>query len=173
MATAAPSRSKCSRATPGTPKPCRPRSRSSASGLRCAGGRWSAIATRPLGGQARIALRVGKVLGRRKVGKHFTLEITDTRFRAARDEAAIAQEAALDGIYVIRTSVDADRPPTAEAVRSYKRLAAVERAFRSLKTVDLKVRPIHHRKADRVRAHVFLCMLAYYVEWHMRSALAP
>ncbi|MGH7630961.1 MAG: IS1634 family transposase, partial [Gemmatimonadales bacterium] len=130
-------------------------------------------AKRPLRGQAHIALRVGKVLGRRKVGKHFTLEITDTRFRAARDEAAIAREAALDGIYVLRTSVAADRLPMAEAVRSYKRLAAIERAFRSLKTVDLKVRPIHHRKADRVRAHVFLCMLAYYVEWHMRRALAP
>jgi len=130
-------------------------------------------ATRPLRGQTRIALRVGKVLGRRKMGKHFTLEITDTSFRAARNEAAIAREAALDGVYVLRTSVAADRLPTAEAVRSYKRLAAIERAFRSLKTVDLKVRPIHHRKADRVRAHVFLCMLAYYVEWHMRRALAP
>jgi len=133
----------------------------------------TARAKRPLRGQARIALRVGKVLGRRKVGKHFTLEITDTSFRAARDEAAIAQEAALDGIYVLRTSVAAERLPTAEAVRSYKRLAAVERAFRSLKTVDLHVRPIHHRTADRVRAHVFLCLLAYYVEWHMRRALAP
>jgi hypothetical protein len=130
-------------------------------------------AKRPLRGQARIALRVGKVLGRRKVGKHFTLEITDTTFGATRNEVAIAQEAALDGIYVIRTSVTADRFPTIEAVRSYKRLATIERAFRSLKTVDLKVRPIHHRKADRVRAHVFLCMLAYYVEWHMRRALAP
>jgi len=133
----------------------------------------TARAKRPLRGQARIGLRVGKVLGRCKVGKHFTLEITDTSFRAARDEAAIAQEAALDGIYVLRTSVAAERLPTAEAVRSYKRLAAVERAFRSLKTVDLNVRPIHHRKADRVRAHVFLCMLAYYVEWHMRRVLAP
>jgi len=133
----------------------------------------TARAKRPLRGQARIALRVGKVLGRRKVGKHFTLEITDTSFRAARNEAAIAQEAALDGIYVLRTSVAANRLPTAEAVRSYKRLAVIERAFRSLKTVDLKVRPIHHRKADRVRAHVFLCMLAYYVEWHMRRAWAP
>src|SRR5438445_1341543 len=133
----------------------------------------TARAKRPLRGQARIARRVGKVLGRRKVGKHFRLEITDVSFRAARDEAAIAGEAALDGVYVLRTSVAADRLPTAEAVRSYKRLAAIERAFRSLKTVDLKVRPIHHRKADRVRAHVFLCMLAYYVEWHMRRALAP
>ena len=130
-------------------------------------------ARRPLRGQTRIALRVGKVLGRRKVGKHFTLEITDTSIRATRDEAAIAREAALDGIYVIRTSVDAARLPTAEAVHSYKRLAHIERVFRSLKTVDLKVRPIHHRTADRVRAHVFLCMLAYYVEWHMRRALAP
>jgi Transposase DDE domain len=130
-------------------------------------------ARRPLRGQARIALRVGKVLGRRQVGKHFTLEITDTRLRAARDAAAIAREAALDGVYVLRTSLAADQLPTAEAVRSYKRLAAIERAFRSLKTVDLKVRPIHHRKADRVRAHVFLCMLAYSVEWHMRRAWAP
>ena len=133
----------------------------------------TARARRPLHGQARLALRVGAVLGRRKMGKHFTLEITDTSFRAARDDAAIAREAALDGIYVLRTSVAAERLPTAEAVRSYKRLAAVERAFRSLKTVDLKVRPIHHRTADRVRAHVFLCLLAYYVEWHMRRAWAP
>jgi hypothetical protein len=133
----------------------------------------TARAKRPLRGQARIALRVGTVLGRRKVGKHFTLEITDTSFRAARDAAAIAREAALDGIYVLRTSVAAERLPPTAVVRSYKRLAAVERAFRSLKTVDLKVRPIHHRKADRVRAHVFLCMLAYYVEWHMRRAWAP
>src|SRR3989304_4800220 len=93
--------------------------------------------------------------------------------RQMRTATAIAQEAALDGIYVIRTSVAADRFPTIEAVRSYKRLAVIERAFRSLKTVDLKVRPIHHRKADRVRAHVFLCMLAYYVAWHMRRAVAP
>src|SRR6516165_5051159 len=130
-------------------------------------------ARRPLHGQARIALRVGKVLGRRKVGKHFTLAITDTRLSVSRDAAAIAREAALDGVYVLRTSVDAARLPTAEAVRSYKRLAQIERAFRSLKTVDLKVRPIHHRTADRVRAHVLLCLLAYYVEWHMRRALAP
>ncbi len=83
---------------------------------------------------------------------------------------AIAAEAALDGIYIIRTSVDAQRMDAPECVRSYKALANVERAFRSLKTVDLKVRPIHHRTADRVRAHIFLCMLAYYVEWHMREA---
>jgi len=97
----------------------------------------------------------------------------NTSFRAVRDEAAIAQEAALDGIYVLRTSVAAARLPTAEVVRSYKRLATIERAFRSLKTVDLHVRPIYHRAPDRVRAHVFLCMLAYYVEWHLRRALAP
>jgi len=130
-------------------------------------------ARRPLRGQARIALQVGQVLGRRQVGKHFTLAITETSLRATRDEATIAREAARDGVYVLRTSVDAARLPTTEAVRRYKRLAQIERAFRSLKTVDLKVRPIHHRTADRVRAHVFLCLLAYYVEWHLRRTLAP
>ena len=130
-------------------------------------------AKRPLRGTAKIGVRIGKVLGRYKVGKHFVLDISDTSFQYQRAETAIAREAALDGIYVIRTSVDATRLAATEAVRSYKRLAGVERAFRSLKTVDLKVRPIHHRKPDRVRAHVFLCMLAYYVEWHMRQALKP
>jgi hypothetical protein len=130
-------------------------------------------AKRPLRGPAPIGLRVGKVLGRYKVGKHFTIEITDRTFRYQRDEAAIAAETALDGLYVIRTNVPAGRLLAPETVRSYKRLAEVERAFRSLKTVDLHVRPIHHRKADRVRAHVFLCLLAYYVEWHMRQALKP
>jgi transposase len=128
---------------------------------------------RSLKGKDRIGLRVGKVLGRFKVGKHFRLHISDDAFRFERDEKAIAREAALDGIYVIRTSVDAKRMSAEEAVRSYKRLSAVERAFRSMKTVDLKVRPIHHRKSERVKAHVFLCMLAYYVEWHMRGALRP
>jgi hypothetical protein len=130
-------------------------------------------AKRPLRGPAPIGLRVGKVLGRYKVGKHFTIEITDRTFRYQRDEAAIAAETALDGLYVIRTNVPAGRLLAPETVRSYKRLAEVERAFRSLKTVDLHVRPIHHRKAERVRAHVFLCLLAYYVEWHMRQALKP
>lgn len=130
-------------------------------------------AKRPLRGQAPIALRVGKVLGRFKMAKHFTLTITDDGFRYQRDEAAIAAEAALDGIYVVRTSVGAERLTAEEAVRSYKRLANVERAFRSLKTVDLHIRPIHHHKPERVRAHVLLCMLSYYVEWHMRRALAP
>jgi Transposase DDE domain len=127
----------------------------------------------PLKGKDRIGLRVGKVLGRFKVGKHFRLHISDNAFRFERDEKSISREAALDGIYVIRTSVDAKRMSAEEAVRSYKRLSAVERAFRSMKTVDLKVRPIHHRKSERVKAHVFLCMLAYYVEWHMRRALRP
>ena len=128
---------------------------------------------RPLRGAAAIGLRVGKVLGRYKVGKHFTIAITDRALRYQRDEAAIAAEAALDGLYVIRTNVPADGWPAAETVRAYKRLAEVERTFRSLKTVDLHVRPIHHRTAARVRAHVFLCLLAYYVEWHMRQALKP
>lgn len=130
-------------------------------------------AKRPLRGPAAIGLRVGKVLGRYKVGKHFTIAITDRALGYQRDETAIATEAALDGLYVIRTNVPADGWPAPETVRAYKRLAEVERTFRSLKTVDLHVRPIHHRTADRVRAHVFLCVLAYYVEWHMRQALKP
>lgn len=128
---------------------------------------------RPLRGQDRIGVRVGKVLGRFKMGKHFKLTIKGNSFRWERDEPAIAAEAALDGIYVVRTSVPDDKLPTADVVRSYKSLSHVERAFRSLKTVDLHIRPIHHRKEERVRSHVFLCMLAYYVEWHMRRALAP
>lgn len=127
----------------------------------------------PLRGKDKIGLRVGKVSGQFKMGKHFKIEITESSFRFERDQQRIDSEAALDGIYVIRTSLQQDQMGTEDAVRSYKRLATVERAFRSLKTVDLKVRPIYHRKADRVRAHVLLCMLAYYVEWHMRAALAP
>jgi hypothetical protein len=130
-------------------------------------------ARNPLRGQARIALRVGAVMGRYKMRKHFRLTIEETGFSFSRDEQSIAREAALDGIYVVRTSVPAAALDAAEAVRSYKRLAEVEQAFRSLKSVDLKVRPIHHRLEERVRAHVLLCMLAYYVEWHMREALAP
>ena len=118
-------------------------------------------------------MRVGKLLGRFKVGKHFVLSVTAESFRYTRDEARIAEEAALDGIYVLRTSVATDRLSAPEVVRSYKQLASVERAFRSLKTVDLKLRPIYHHKENRVRAHVLLCMLAYYLEWHMRLALAP
>jgi hypothetical protein len=128
---------------------------------------------RRLTGQAKIALRVGKVLNRFKMGKHFRVEITDEAMQYARDPGSLTAEAALDGLYVLRTSVPLSTLTTASTVQAYKRLATVERAFRSLKTVDLHVRPIGHRLAERVRAHVFLCMLAYYVEWHMRQALAP
>ena len=128
---------------------------------------------RPLTGQDKIALRVGKVIGRYKMAKHFDLEITDSSFRYRRKPDSIAAEAALDGLYVVRTSLPASALDATETVRAYKSLSAVERAFRSLKTVDLKVRPIYHYAADRVRAHVFLCMLAYYVEWHMRQRLKP
>jgi transposase len=130
-------------------------------------------AARPLRGKANIGLRVGKVLNARKVGKHFELEIQDDRFVYRRNESKIAEEAALDGLYVIRTSVEADALPAVGAVRAYKDLAKVERAFRCMKTVDLRVRPIFHRLDRRIKAHVFLCMLAYYVEWHMRRRLAP
>jgi hypothetical protein len=123
-----------------------------------------------LTGMDAIGVAVGKVINRYKVAKHFALAIDDRSFTFARKHEAIAAEAALDGLYIIRTSVDAGRMGAADCVRSYKALANVERAFRSIKTVDLKVRPIHHRTADRVRAHILLCMLAYYVEWHMREA---
>jgi transposase len=127
----------------------------------------------PLQGEDQIGLRVGKLLSRFKVGKHFLLEITENAFAFRRDLDRIQEEASLDGIYVIRTNVPAEELSAEDAVRSYKSLSAVERAFRSYKTVDLHVRPIYHRLAERVRAHVFLCMLAYYVEWHMRRKLAP
>ena len=123
-----------------------------------------------LRGMDAIGLRVGRVVNQYKVAKHFELTIEEDSFTFERKHGAIAEEAALDGIYVIRTSVEAQRMDAPECVRNYKALANVERAFRSLKTVDLKVRPIHHRTADRVRAHILLCMLAYYVEWHMREA---
>lgn len=123
-----------------------------------------------LAGSDEIGVRVGKVINRYKVAKHFELSIDDNAFSFARKLDAIAAEAALDGIYIIRTSVSAAQMDAPSCVRNYKSLAQVERAFRSLKTVDLKVRPIHHRKAERVRAHIFMCMLAYYVEWHMREA---
>ena len=128
---------------------------------------------RPLRGEARIAVRADRALRSHKVGKHFVVRVTDDSFSHARDAAAIAREAALDGLYVLRTSVAKQDLSAADAVRAYKSLSRIERAFRSFKTVDLKVRPVHHRLAGRVRAHVFLCMLAYYVEWHMRRALAP
>ena len=128
---------------------------------------------RPLKGADKIGLRVGKVLNRFKVAKHFTLEIADESFAYQRNQSQIEAETALDGIYIVRTSVDAQALSPQQTVRAYKSLSAVEQAFRSLKTVDLKIRPIHHRLATRVKAHVFLCMLAYYLEWHMREALAP
>jgi hypothetical protein len=128
---------------------------------------------RALRGKDKIGLRVGKVLGRFKMAKHFEMTITDTAFTYGRKHKAIDAEAALDGIYVLRTSVPKEVLGTEDTVRAYKDLAKVERAFRCLKTVDLHVRPIHHRLVPRVRAHIFLCMLAYYVEWHMRRAWAP
>ena len=128
---------------------------------------------RTLRGESAIGLRVGRVLGRFKMAKHFQTTITQTTFGYERKTDAIAQEARLDGIYVIRTSVPEPVLDAGATVSAYKRLAAVERAFRCLKTVDLHVRPIHHRLSERVRAHVFMCMLAYYVEWHMRRAWAP
>ncbi|MFM7385687.1 MAG: hypothetical protein ACKO19_04705 [Betaproteobacteria bacterium] len=128
---------------------------------------------KPLRGKDQIGLRVGKVLGRYKVGKHFQIEISDDRFSYSRDLAKIEEEASLDGIYVIRTSVESKEMDSAGVVRAYKSLSQVERAFRSLKTVDLKIRPIFHWLDKRIRGHVFLCMLAYYVEWHMRQKLAP
>jgi hypothetical protein len=130
-------------------------------------------ARQPLRGADRIGLAVGAVLGRRKVAKHFHITITDDDLGFVRDEAQIAAEAALDGIYVLRTNVPAESLDPAAAVAAYKSLARVERAFRSLKTVDLELRPVFHWAAPRVRAHVLLCMLAYYLEWHMRQALAP
>ena len=128
---------------------------------------------RALCGQDKIGLRVGKVLGRFKMAKHFEVTITDTTFTYSRKQEAIETEAALDGIYVLRTSVSKEVLGTEQTVRVYKDLANVERALRCMKTVDLHVRPIHHRLEGRVRAHVFLCVLAYYVEWHMRRAWAP
>jgi transposase len=128
---------------------------------------------RPLRGKQNIALRVGKILNRYKMGKHFQWRIEENSFHYERKTASIEREEKLDGIYVIRTSVNKEALSPQQVVASYKSLSGVERAFRSLKTVDLRVRPIHHRLPDRVRAHILLCMLAYYVEWHMRQRLAP
>ena len=127
----------------------------------------------PLRGKKDIAFRAGKMINKYKVGKHFKLTITDADFRYERKDEQIKAEAALDGFYVIRTSVPAKIITPEDAVSTYKRLSVVERAFRCMKTVDLKVRPIFHRLENRVRSHIFLCMLAYYVEWEMRRLLAP
>lgn len=126
-----------------------------------------------LKGTEEIALRVGRVIDHFRMGKHFELNITDSSFTWERKAEQIQQEAALDGLYVVRTSLPATDLPAEAAVTAYKGLAVVERAFRSLKTVDLQVRPVFHWNAARVRAHVFLCMLAYYIEWHMREKLKP
>ncbi len=123
-----------------------------------------------LTGAGKIGVRVGRVLNKYKVAKHFELTIEAQRFDYRLLEESVAAEAALDGLYVIRTALAAQQMDAAEVVRGYKRLTEVERAFRSMKTVDLEIRPIHHRLENRVRAHIFLCMLAYYVEWHMREA---
>ena len=127
----------------------------------------------PLRGSTEIALKVGEVLNAHKMKKHFDLEITDTAFSFTRKTDAITAEAATDGIYVVRTSLAEDTLGDADTVRSYKSLSLVERGFRCIKTVDLHVRPVYHWLENRVRAHVFLCMLAYYLEWHMRQRLAP
>jgi len=130
-------------------------------------------ANKPLRGEAEIGLRVGAVVGKYKMAKHFALAITDSEFSFARKQDAIEAEARLDGIYVVRTSLAAKALDDAASVSAYKSLAQVERAIRSIKTVDLQIRPIFHWAAPRVRAHVCLCMLAYHVEWHMRQRLAP
>ena len=121
----------------------------------------------------KIALKVGKVLGRYKMGKHFQHTIEDGKLLWSRQAATIEQEAKLDGIYVIRTSEAAEQLSAADTVHGYKSLAQVERAFRSLKGVDLLIRPIRHRTEERVPAHIFLCLLAYYVAWHLRQVWAP
>ena len=128
---------------------------------------------RPLRGRDAIGVAVGKIINRYKMAKHFDITITDTDLVIERRSKPIDDEASLDGIYVVRTNVTAGLLDSSSVVRAYKDLSNAERAFRSLKTVDIEIRPIHHRRARRVRAHVLLCMLAYYLEWHMRQALKP
>ena len=128
---------------------------------------------RPLRGTDKIALRAGSILGKHKMKKHFRITITDHSFQYERKDESIAQEARLDGIYAIRTSVSKEKLTADEAVAAYKQLTVVEKAFRSMKSVDLKVRPIYHYRERRIKTHIFLCMLAYYVQWHMKQALAP
>jgi hypothetical protein len=131
------------------------------------------IARGNLSGSDQIGVRVGKVINRYKMAKHFHLTMQADTFTFQRDEAKIATESALDGVYVVRTSLDPNRLRAEETVRSYKNVSRVERAFRSLKTLDLQVRPIYHRLADRVKAHLLLCLLAYYVKWHLMEAWPP
>src|SRR5271167_2196066 len=123
-------------------------------------------------GKAEIGLAVGAVIGKHKMAKHFALDITDTSFAFARKTAEIAEEATLDGLYAVRTSLPETALDDSKTVKSYKSLSLVEHAIRSIKTVDLHVRPVYHWLEDRVRAHVFLCLRAYYLEWHMRQHLA-
>ena len=128
---------------------------------------------RALKGQDKIALRVGKILNQFKVNKYYNLEITEEGFSYQRKRELISQETALDGVYVLRTSLESTLMDAATTVKAYKSLSQVEEAFRCYKSIDLKVRPIYHYKGDRVKAHIFLCMLAYYVEWHLKQSLAP
>ena len=128
---------------------------------------------RRVAGRDNIGVALGKVINKYKVGKHFEYEIEDDGFTYRRDEGSIAREEAFDGIYVIRTSVSSEVFESQRVVETYKRLSGVEQAFRCFKQVDLKVRPIYHYSENRVRAHVFLCMLAYYVEFYMKKRLAP
>jgi hypothetical protein len=133
----------------------------------------AAVVAGRLSGAGKIGVRVGKVIGRYKMAKHYRLDITDDRFAFTRNQDTIAAEAALDGIYVIRTTIAAEQMDPAKVVATYKSLARVERDFRSLKAIDLDLRPIHHWTETRVRAHVFICMLAAYLVWHLRQAWAP
>ena len=126
-----------------------------------------------LHGQDQIGLQAGQVANKWKVKKHFQIEITDTSLTVTPKQAQIEQEAALDGIYILRTSVPARQLKAPDVVRSYKQLKEVERGFRTLKGPELEIRPIHHRLEGRVKAHVFLCMLAYYLTWHLREAWTP
>jgi hypothetical protein len=133
----------------------------------------AAVVAGRLAGAGKIGIRVGKVVGRYKMAKHYTLDIKDDQFVFTRDQDAIAAEAALDGLYVIRTTIGPEQMDAAKVVATYKSLARVERDFRSIKAIDLDLRPIHHYTETRVRAHVFICMLAAYLVWHLRQAWAP
>jgi len=133
----------------------------------------AAVAAGRLAGAGKIGVRVGKVIGRYKMAKHYTLDIANDTFVFTRNQDAITAEAALDGIYVIRTTVPVEQMDAAKVVATYKSLARVERDFRSIKAIDLDLRPIHHWTETRVRAHVFICMLAAYLVWHLRQAWAP
>ena len=126
----------------------------------------------PLRGKSEIGVEIGKVVNQKKVAKHFQIEITDDRFEYSRNQEKIDVETSLDGLYTIRSNVDETEMSPEQVVAHYKNLASVERAFRSLKSIDLRVRPINHRLADRVRSHIFICMLAYYIEHQLRELLA-